>query len=57
MVLDVQHIGEMVVVGALNVVVAVKVLQARLNATDARVTAVESDLRHESSRIDSILLK
>lgn len=53
---DAQHVAELAVTGAVNIVVAVKVLQARLNATDKRVDQVQDDLEHERSRIDSILL-
>lgn len=56
MIIDPQHIAETVIIGAVNIIVAVKVLTARLEATDKRVDKVEVDLEHERSRIDSILL-
>lgn len=55
--IDVQHVAELAVTGAINIVVAVKVLQARLDATDKRVDGLKEDLDHERARIDQLLLK
>ena len=55
--IDLQHVGEMVAGAAINIYVAVKVLNARFDALHERVNNVEAEQNRANERIDSILLK
>lgn len=54
---DPQHVAEMVAGAAINIVVAVKVLNARFDALHERVNSVETEATRANTRIDAILIK
>lgn len=53
---DLQHIAEVIAIGAVNVIVAVKVLNARFDALHEKVNLIEQDVTRAHTRIDSIIL-